>query len=701
MPLLKLFFNPNPLIQALHIQSQLNTMNAEREARREAARRAMDQLYYELIHNLVLETTRTGIEVKNLKMRVESLSSRLEFNERRARALESAVVYKPRRSDRERAVAAAAPSPRPHRRRSRATAAPRSRRRRAPPTPRRAAPAPAQRRQQPPRPAAASRRAAEGPGQRSRRRRRRRGRRGGGVGGDDRWAPDAGSPRDAATPLPADGRRRMPAERRPTATPTPVEPRRRRAVDDDRGAVAAAAPHRGRRASEPPTGRTPATAEPDDAVKLAVVVQRYGQAINGGAELHARYIAEHLARHAEVEVLTTCATDYVTWRNELPPGVEAGQRRAGPPFPREARARSAACSARRSDRVFEQRALARRRARLARRRRADQPGADRLHRASTRPTTTTACSSATATTTRTTARARPATRAILVPTAERDAAIGLSIFQPLFRGVRAVMYNSPEERAMIQAVVRQRRRCPASSSASDRTCRSNPQPARFRQKYNIRGPFAVYVGRIDENKGCKELFEFFQRLPAGSAGKLSLVLIGNSLLPIPEHPRIRHLGFLDDADKFDAMAAADLLIMPSYFESLSMVALEAWALGRPVLANGKCDVLKGQCIRSNAGLYYETLRRVRRARSRRSSRTAGWRGRSAATAGSSFASNYDWPVIERKYLDMFERLKSETPAPRPSIRCPAGSIAGARICRRPQDVLGAGCRRARRRGGAA
>ena len=57
-------------------------------------------------------------------------------------------------------------------------------------------------------------------------------------------------------------------------------------------------------------------------MKLAVVVQRYGQAINGGAELHARYIAEHLARHAQVEVLTTCATDYVTWRNELEPGVE-------------------------------------------------------------------------------------------------------------------------------------------------------------------------------------------------------------------------------------------------------------------------------------------------------------------------------------------------------------------------------------------
>ena len=86
-PLLKLFFNPNPLIQALHIQSELNTRNAKREE--------LDALYYEVIHNLVIELTRTGIEVKNLKMRVESMSSRLDFDERRARALEGVVVYRP------------------------------------------------------------------------------------------------------------------------------------------------------------------------------------------------------------------------------------------------------------------------------------------------------------------------------------------------------------------------------------------------------------------------------------------------------------------------------------------------------------------------------------------------------------------------------------------------------------------------------
>jgi hypothetical protein len=158
-PLLKLFlFNPNPLIRALNIQAQLNTMYAEREAQRESSRRAMDQLYYELVHNLVLELTRTGIEVKNLKMRVESLSSRLEFNERRARALESAVVYKPLEEERPSRPSPPAPAASPQA---------------APTTPQPQAPSPQLPHTQggpPP----------EGPGQRSRRRRRRRGRRGGG-----------------------------------------------------------------------------------------------------------------------------------------------------------------------------------------------------------------------------------------------------------------------------------------------------------------------------------------------------------------------------------------------------------------------------------------------------------------------------------------------------------------------------------------
>jgi hypothetical protein len=166
-PILKLFFNPNPLIQALHIQSHLNTVYAEREARREGGRHGMDQLYYEVMHNLVLETTRMAIEVKNLKMRVESLTGRLEFNERRARALESVVVYKPAEGERVPPPAAIEP-PLPPPRRSApvvAVAAPEVEAEEPPPLAVDAAVAPA---------------TTEGPGQRSRRRRRRRGRRGAG-----------------------------------------------------------------------------------------------------------------------------------------------------------------------------------------------------------------------------------------------------------------------------------------------------------------------------------------------------------------------------------------------------------------------------------------------------------------------------------------------------------------------------------------
>jgi len=393
-------------------------------------------------------------------------------------------------------------------------------------------------------------------------------------------------------------------------------------------------------------------------VKLAVVVQRYGQAINGGAELHARYIAEHLAKHAQVEVLTTCATDYVTWRNELQPGVETVN---GVPVRRfrVKRERDPRVFGRRSDRVFAQR----------------HSLGDELDWLDAEGPTSPAlvdyigkhaadfdfCLFFSYRYYHAYHGARAAaSRAILVPTAERDEAIGLSIFPPLFRAVRALMYNSPEERAMIHAVSGNQA-IPGVVVGIGSEVPHNPQPGRFRQKYNIRGPFAVYVGRIDQNKGCKELFEFFQGYLRDPSGQLTLVLIGKELLPIPSHSRIRHLGFVDDADKFDAMAAADLLIMPSYFESLSMVALEAWALGKPVLANGKCDVLKGQCIRSNAGLYYEnyaefseTLAAIEQ--NRWLSGTLGRNGRQF------FREHYDWPVIERKYLEMFDRLKKEAPA---------------------------------------
>jgi glycosyltransferase involved in cell wall biosynthesis len=390
-------------------------------------------------------------------------------------------------------------------------------------------------------------------------------------------------------------------------------------------------------------------------VKLAVVVQRYGHRINGGAELHARYVAEHLSRHAAVDVLTTFASDYVTWRNEPGPASEQVNGIPVYRFPVD-HERDLLTFSKESARVFEK----------------QHSLADELRWLDAEGPTSRALVRHIA------ARAasydlwlffsyryyqtyhgiRAASeRAVLVPTAERDPAVGLELFQPIFRGVRALLYNSPEERDMIQTVSRNQQ-VPSVVVGVGSDVPAEPQAQRFRQKYGVDGPFAIYVGRIDENKGCRELFDLFERYLLYGYGKLSLLLVGQSLLSIPEHPRIRHLGFLDDRDKFDAMAAADLLLVPSYFESLSMVTLEAWALGRPVLANGRCDVLKGQCIRSAAGLYYENGAEFLAAL-RSLEHSGRFRAALGANGRTFFRRHYDWSVIERKYLDLLKRLLEE------------------------------------------
>jgi glycosyltransferase involved in cell wall biosynthesis len=209
------------------------------------------------------------------------------------------------------------------------------------------------------------------------------------------------------------------------------------------------------------------------------------------------------------------------------------------------------------------------------------------------------------------------------------------------------------------------------------------QPQRFQRKYRTRRPYALYVGRIDENKGCVELFDYFARYAHIYPDGLDLLLIGSSVVEIPKHPRIRHLGFLSDEDKFDALAGADLLVMPSRFESLSMVTLEAWALGKPVLANGRCDVLRGQCVRSNGGLYYESFDEFAEAMYllEASGPLGGILGRNGREY---FKRHYTWPVVERKYLDMFSRLAKE---PVPRMEPVPGFFARRSKTVRPADTI--------------
>jgi glycosyltransferase involved in cell wall biosynthesis len=392
-------------------------------------------------------------------------------------------------------------------------------------------------------------------------------------------------------------------------------------------------------------------------MKIAVVVQRYGADINGGAELHARYVAEHLAPHADVRVLTTCARDYVTWRNELPAGADVVHGIPVERFP-VVHERDTRDFGKRSTRVFTtphslQDELAWLKSEgpacpaLVRRLDAGRGEFDFVLLFSARYYQAYYG-----------ARAVPE-KAVLVPTAEREAAIALSLFGPIFRGVRAIMYNSPEERQMI-ARLTGNEDVPGVVVGIGSEVPDRASGDRARQKFGLANPYLIYVGRIDVNKGCAELFDDFLSYVERTARDLDLVLIGTPVMKVPDHPRVRHLGFVSDEDKFDAIAGAAALVMPSYFESLSMVALEAWALGRPVLANAHCDVLVGQSRRSNAGLYYENTAEFRAALDRLLDDAAlaeamGRNGREY------YAANYAWPVIEGKYLDMFARLQAEPP----------------------------------------
>jgi glycosyltransferase involved in cell wall biosynthesis len=390
-------------------------------------------------------------------------------------------------------------------------------------------------------------------------------------------------------------------------------------------------------------------------VKLAVVVQRYGADVSGGAELHARYIAEHLSRHAEIRVLTTCARDYVTWKNEYAPGPDTLNGVPIKRFPVD-RERDTHAFGLQSARVFD----------------AEHSLQDEWQWLESQGPVSHALVgelrrqggsfdyvllfSARYYQSVHGARAVPE-RAVLVPTAERDATLGLALFGPVFRGVRAIMYNSFEERALIQSAS-SNEHVPNVVVGIGSAIPDRVEPERFRQKFGLADPYFIYVGRIDENKGCVELFDYFIRYAAGKTDPPRLVLIGTPVIPIPQHPAIAHLGQVSDEDKFDAIAGSAALVMPSRFESLSMVALEAWALGRPVIANARCDVLLGQCIRSNAGLFYEdsiefaaVLDRI--LADEQTARILGRNGRAF------FERHYSWPVIEKKYLDMFARLGGE------------------------------------------
>ena len=390
-------------------------------------------------------------------------------------------------------------------------------------------------------------------------------------------------------------------------------------------------------------------------MKIAFVVQRYGLEISGGAELHCRWVAEHMRKHWEVEVLTTKALDYITWNNYYPDSVTEINQVPVKRFPVK-KVRNPERFGKLQNFILANEHTAKDEIRwleeegpyspaLIQYLKNNQENYDyfiffsyRYYHSfwgiKTVPQ-----------------------KSVLVPTAERDDIIHLNLFKDLFRTPQAFIYNSYEEKNMINTLA-QNEEIPGEIVGVGSEIPDSFSTNEFLRENEIDGEYIIYLGRIDQNKGCAELFDFFLKFKKETGSDIKLVLVGSTVLKIPHHCDIIYLGFLSEEDKFSVLNGARFLCMPSFYESLSMVTLEAWAMQKPVLANARCEVLKGQCMRSNAGLYYSNYSDFREALTLLLSNFTlcekmGKNGREY------FLNNYTWEIIEEKYISLLERLGKE------------------------------------------
>jgi glycosyltransferase involved in cell wall biosynthesis len=387
-------------------------------------------------------------------------------------------------------------------------------------------------------------------------------------------------------------------------------------------------------------------------MKIAVVVQRYGAEVVGGAELHARWIAQRLAARHDVRVLTTCAVDYLTWENVYPPGEsEVGGVRVTR-FP-VAKLRTAEGFDLLSGKVHFLEHTDREELRWMDEHGPVTPGLVEHLRAHHADYDALVFFSYRYWTAYHGLQVAPG-KSILVPTAEDDPTLSLRMFKPFFALPAAFAFNSPEERESI-AKAAGRADLPGEVVGVGIEEGEAAPVDEMRKRLDLLGDYVVYVGRIEREKGCTRLFEDFTRFVQRRSPLLNLVLVGKPVLPIPNSVNIAHLGVLSDADKLAAIRGSRLLVHPSPFESLSMALLEAWMMERPALVNGRTAVLRGQVTRANGGLYYANTEEFVEA--------LGWmldhpaQSEAMGRAGRAyFERHYSWDVIMEKYDRLLEMV---------------------------------------------
>ena len=343
-------------------------------------------------------------------------------------------------------------------------------------------------------------------------------------------------------------------------------------------------------------------------MRLLFVVQRYGPEVFGGAEAFSREYATRLAaRGHRVDVLTSCAVSYVDWANVYEPGTSdlAGVtvHRLPVDRPRDNVAFNALNI--RVNAGFRPSPLHLQRAWMD----LQGPHIPELpiwldEHASEYDVAVFYTYLYWSTWAGLPAAGRHV-RTVLHPTAHDEPPLYLAIYDLMFRLPDAVGYLTPEEARLVVDRFRLRRPNVTTGVGVDLAVQGDEGV--FRAEFDLEDhPYLLYVGRLDPHKGTEELAQFFTAYKARRPGPLKLVFMGEPIRPIEPHRDIVITGFVGDQMKHHGLAGCTALMMPSYFESFSIVMVEAWVHGKPTIVQGNCAVLDGQARRSGGGLPYRS-----------------------------------------------------------------------------------------------
>ncbi|MFV0419598.1 MAG: glycosyltransferase family 4 protein [Dysgonomonas sp.] len=401
--------------------------------------------------------------------------------------------------------------------------------------------------------------------------------------------------------------------------------------------------------------------------KIAIVVARYGVDINGGAEMHARMLAEHLKRNYTVQILTTCAKDNFSWGNYYEKGEETINNIDVIRFKSEGKdrqkERKLSRYLRRSQRYGQTRITWRNffylpleKFRYRKKENHDeifnewlrQQGpycptlVDFINKNKDQYTTFIFF----------TYLYYPTyfgiqnvgNKSILIPTAHDESPFYFGGMSKLFSAPTVILYNTLSEKKLVETTYPQ-----AKEIHSDIVGVGFDKPDFDAIDIEINSPYIVYIGRLDRRKGYKELIQYFQYYKKIYDNDTKLILIGGGADKNDKTSNdIIFTGFVSEKEKLSYLKNSKALIIPSRYESLSMVTLEAMSIGKPVLAIAKSEVLRDHIESSKAGFLYNDKIEFASALNKVLSLSEAEKNNIANNGTSYVSDNYSWPTIEEK-----------------------------------------------------